>query len=154
MGTGALGDNVKTNMDAFIATLTTVQKNAFTDAIRKSMMETMFNAVEDWVYNPTLTIDSATLATAIQTLPHGLGARPNYVKVSLLCSTAELGFAQGDEIFKFAEQDVRPFQVVADATNFKTFISASVPLVLRKDTGAGAVITVANWKFRIRYRLN
>jgi hypothetical protein len=49
VGTGVLGDNVKTNMDAFIAMLTTVQKNAFTDALRKSMVETMFNAVEDWV---------------------------------------------------------------------------------------------------------
>ena len=49
MGTGALGDNVKTNLDAFIATLTEAQRTAFTDALRKSMMETMFNAVEDWL---------------------------------------------------------------------------------------------------------
>ena len=49
MGTGVLGDNVKTNQDAYLATLMDAQKNAFTDAIRKSMMETMFNAVEDWI---------------------------------------------------------------------------------------------------------
>lgn len=51
MGTGVLGDNVHNNLVAYLGTLTDAQKRAFTDALLKSLLETEFDAVEDWISN-------------------------------------------------------------------------------------------------------
>lgn len=105
-----------------------------------------------------LTIDSAALAVSqTQTLGHSLGAMPNRVQVSLLCVTGELGFSAGDEVFSFGNYSDgtagRRWTITGDTTNFTTRTDAQNINVLRKDTGAAASITMANWKFRIRYGL-
>lgn len=106
---------------------------------------------------PMLYVDSAALqANATQTLAHNLGAKPNRVQVSLLCVTAELGFSAGDEIinppnYSDGTSGYR-WNITVDGTNFTTRINDGIR-ILRKDTGASAALTLANWKFRIRYGL-
>jgi hypothetical protein len=108
---------------------------------------------------PMLTIDSAALAVSqFQTIAHNLGARPNRVIVSMLCVTAELGYAVDDEVFispngyDSGSIDNR-ITVIADATNFYTITGTSIRQIARKDTGAIAIVVMAKWKFRIRYGL-
>jgi hypothetical protein len=105
---------------------------------------------------PMLTIDSAALATnQIQTLAHSIGAQPNRVHISLLCVTAELGYSVDDEVKNpnsYNDGTGRRWMIVGDSTNFTTLTDAAL-VVLRKDTGAAATITMSRWKFRIRYGL-
>lgn len=84
------------------------------------------------------------------TFSHGLGSIiPDFFKVYLQCSTAELGYAVGDVIDFIPDSNGNnPISVYADAPNaligvqFENTIS-----VARKDTGASANITLANFKF-------
>jgi hypothetical protein len=102
------------------------------------------------------TIDSATLAgDQLQTLAHGLGQRPGYMQVSLLCATADAGYAVGDEIFEWSNYYIGAgynyqWSVFADATNVYTSTATNGHSARRKDTGAGVVLTAASWKYRIR----
>jgi len=67
VGTGVLGDNVHTNLIEYLATLTDAQKRAFTDAILKALLETEFNAVEDWITNTVGASLGLPYATALST---------------------------------------------------------------------------------------
>ena len=109
-----------------------------------------------YVLGNSSTIDSAALAASqIQTLAHGLGANPPRVHTSLLCISAELGFSVNDEevdIPNFTDgANQQRWGITKDSTNFTTKTGAQGMVVLRKDTGAPASITMNKWDFRIRY---
>lgn len=89
------------------------------------------------------------------TLAHSLGVKPSLVKFVLQCATGELGYTAGDEL-----NDILPgynvsstgVSIVSDATNLNVRYgsSAQVFVILRKDTGAAANITPANWRLVVR----
>lgn len=85
------------------------------------------------------------------TLAHSLGGMPALVQCRIKCTTGELGYSIGDEVI------VNPgpayvssstgLSVVPDATNVNIRFGSSGGgiAVARKDTGALAIITAANW---------
>jgi hypothetical protein len=107
---------------------------------------------------PTLTIiDSAVLAASqSQTLAHGLGARPSYFQVSLLCVSADNNYAEGEEIiifsnFYFGSSPNKRIVIVSfDDTNFYTKVGDAIN-ALDASTLANVLLTLASWKIRIRY---
>jgi hypothetical protein len=89
------------------------------------------------------------------TLAHGLGRKPVLTKLVLQCTTAEFGFAIGDEVTEIMQGFngvARGVQIVPDATNInvKYGTDANVFWVIRKDTGATTQLTNANWRFVVR----
>jgi hypothetical protein len=113
----------------------------------------------NWIITkcPILVVDSAALAVnQVQALAHGLGVKPNIIDSSLLCVTGEAGYSAGDEIQKSAMTDYgggnnRVFSVVKDATNITTLTGSQALLIQNKGTAALTLLTMANWKIRIRF---
>jgi len=102
------------------------------------------------------TITSAALAiNQIQTLAHGMAARPRKLVWSLLCLSIEASWAVSDEIFTFPTYvSNRGYVVTADATNVITISEATNAFaILDKSTDAITIITMAKWAWRIRYSL-
>lgn len=91
------------------------------------------------------------------TLAHGLGAIPALIKSYIVCQTGELGYTAGDIVpvpengSDFTASGTG-YTVVPDATNLNVRYGnhASVFAIVRKDTGASAAITAANWKLLVR----
>jgi len=108
---------------------------------------------------PMLTIDSAALAVnQVQTLAHGLSIIPGRRYYSLVCVTGEGGYSAGDEVDMWPQTDYesgnnRVASISVDATNFKTLTGSLAILIQNKTTAALTVMTMAKWKFRIRYGL-
>lgn len=85
-------------------------------------------------------------------LAHGLPATPQSVKWVIVCSTAEAGFAVGDQVPAADVWDsaggVRAFATGVNATNVFV-IQENNPRVMAKDNTGAANLTPANWRFRI-----
>ncbi len=110
-----------------------------------------------WVY------DSGTNVTwpgagATITNAHGLGARPQFIRVCANCQTndAATGWVVGDDVdtVSFVLQTTpNPFfQAWADATNVYVVrnSSGSTPVIIKKSNGTSTPITsVANWALHI-----
>lgn len=94
-------------------------------------------------------------AAGALTIPHGLGAKPFLVVGSIICKTAELGYAVADEpIVGLGFADAASsygVSVIADATNLNIRYGsqANVFIVGNKGTGAINGITLANWRFKL-----
>lgn len=97
--------------------------------------------------------EQSITASSLLTLAHGLGARPTLTKIFIRCKTTEHGWAVGDEI------EIAPanhngvtyggFTLGYDATNL--YITTGNPLIaLNKSTGAGVILTLANWRYIVR----
>lgn len=89
------------------------------------------------------------------TLAHSLSAQPPLYTASMKCQTGELGYSAGDEYQMTAFDDAgtggRGIVIVPDGTNLNIRFGASSTIaILRKDTGAVASITFANWKVIFR----
>lgn len=93
------------------------------------------------------------------TIAHELGRKPILFQYLLVCTTAELGYSINDELPIDAQPTgssssaiAQGVAVVPDATNLNIRFGsqANVFQIIRKDTGANASITAANWKFVIR----
>lgn len=91
-------------------------------------------------------------AAGALTLAHGFtgGHIPNLVRLVLVCTTAELGYAIGERLelpAGVANAANRGVSITCDATNvYVKFGSDAAPIsIIRKDTGASAQITLANW---------
>jgi hypothetical protein len=88
------------------------------------------------------------------TIAHGLGVKPDLIKVIIKCNTAEGGYSVGDELF-ISEYDTsaganvaRGCAIVRGVTNL-IIRYGNAPNVfdgLRKDNGAAFNITSANWR--------
>jgi hypothetical protein len=95
-------------------------------------------------------------AAGALTLAHQLGAKPKFIQVSLICKTANIGYAVDDEIlinplaaFSTLSTGV---SVVGDATNLNIRFGSysQVFTILNKSTGTAADITPASWKIVIK----
>ena len=112
-----------------------------------------------WVIASLATLDSAALAVSqIQTLAHGIGIQPRINIVSLLCSSSDVSFVAGEEVsdlpnYRESGGPDRRWNITKNATNILTVTDNDPIVLLRNDTGAGAAITMANWKFRNRYSI-
>lgn len=94
---------------------------------------------------PTADIDT--------TSAHGLGAVPTGAVVSLVCTTAEYGYAVGDEIqfTGFYDGDVeQPLVVWANATVVGWRSYSATPYVKRRDADGVVAITNAKWELIFR----
>ncbi|UVK37631.1 hypothetical protein LHFGNBLO_004696 [Mesorhizobium sp. AR10] len=96
-------------------------------------------------------------AAGALTLAHGLGAKPKLCLAVLQCTTAEIGYSIGDEVFISPSHHgegglSRGLSIVPDATNINIRYASANPtfIVIRKDTGVTAVATNANWRLVIR----
>lgn len=103
----------------------------------------------------TSTNQTVTAAGAL-TLAHSLGGMPSLVQVRLKCLTAELGYSIGDEVIinpgaSYVSSSTG-LSLVPDATNVVVRFGASGGglSVIRKDTGALAIITAANWALIVK----
>lgn len=90
------------------------------------------------------------------TVAHGLGGVPAFIKIHLICVTAELGYSINDVIpLNYAINSTNAaFTVSADATN-TYFAGASAPSITNRSTNGSGSITEANWKIVVTpYKLN
>jgi len=91
---------------------------------------------------------------ALVPLPHGLGAKPKQIVISLECVTTDGGYAAGDSVYGMALTDAtastsRGIICAPDATNLNAiFGTVSGVALLRKDTRAAFNLTAANWRVR------
>jgi hypothetical protein len=87
-------------------------------------------------------------------LSHLLGATPSNVQLSIICKTAELGFAVNDEapVNVDANNNSTGIMVGRNATTLRAVVGAAGVYVLNA-SGAVALITPANWRFIVRASL-
>lgn len=90
-------------------------------------------------------------------LAHGFAAKPKLIQLSLVCTTAELGYSLNDEVFLsggMASEATanRGVSIVPDATNVNVrFGSAATTFVIpHKTTGVATAATNASWRFVVR----
>ena len=97
--------------------------------------------------------DSAALAVSqIQTFAHGLGRVPVILDFKLLCVTANLGYVAGDEVsWLDGYSATRICGHYCNATNIITKTSSQALAIFQESLTTTSTITMANWKFRIRY---
>lgn len=82
------------------------------------------------------------------TLAHGLGVKPKLYAVFLQCTTADSGWAIGDEIPQFQSNGAGNKGIViwADATNLNVRMGTTVVDYLNKGNGSGVTLTASSWK--------
>lgn len=108
---------------------------------------------------PTLTSTKYTVTNALPanglavTNAHGLGAIPDIVRVSLICTNAEFGYLVGDEIdiSHIATGAGIPYYVASfNSSNVVVVaISSTAPATVRKDTGVFDYLTSTNsWNLK------
>lgn len=107
-----------------------------------------------WGARHSDTGQQAITAGGALTLPHGLGVQPSVVQLWLHCTSADGGYANGDEI-NMSGADVNDSATsghgaanVPDATNLNIrFGSAATTFsTINKGSGATANLTNANWR--------
>lgn len=111
------------------------------------------------VFTEAFTSSEQTITSGgLLTLPHTLSSIPYLIMPYLICTTAELGYSIDDEVLiNPAGNDPggtgsRGFSVVPSDTTINIRYGNDVAAIklIRKDTGASADITNANWKLIIR----
>ena len=105
------------------------------------------------------TSSEQTITTSgLLTLSHGLGAIPSHMDGYLVCKTAEYGFAVGDRVpmgpnsFVGGGTFTSSYSVAMDSSTITVrYCSTSYVFhVINHSTGAGTVLTNANWKLVIQ----
>lgn len=104
--------------------------------------------------SPDQTITSAGSLT----LAHGMGSIPKLVQASLKCTTTDLGYSVGDEVFVSGGQDAYGstvsvgVSIVPDATNLTVRFGSHTGAfaILNKSTGVLGAITNGSWSFVVR----
>ena len=84
---------------------------------------------------------------------HNIGVPPRIRSVSIVCGTAELNYAVGDEVPVWTENNggtLTPSLVVASALSIATVRGSTATLLLNKTTGVSANITPANWTYKFQ----
>lgn len=95
-------------------------------------------------------IQTITAAGALS-LTHGLGGLPRVVMLSLVCQTADAGYAPGDEVIISAgpANDTNNgigVWITSTTVEIRFGAAASLLRVVNKTTGANASIVNANWR--------
>ena len=84
---------------------------------------------------------------------HSLGTTPSFVRAVLVCTSAEKGYAVGDELASDAIQNANSTPCVsvgANATSIFLFVMGDTLQVPNRTSGSGYTsITKASWKFRL-----
>jgi hypothetical protein len=115
-------------------------------------------AARVWGYTSAATTLPA--AGAVLTFTHGLGAKPTRWLVTLVCTTANVGYAVGDEL-ELPAMDITSGGYVSNGT---TFVNATTIKIAKSSIadwtvttgtggGAGAAITNASWRIVARASL-
>lgn len=118
---------------------------------------------EDLKWVPPFTkeyVSSEQIITAgvLLTLPHGFGEIPKIMCLSLVCKTAEAGYAVGDIVdwyhsaYVSAASANRGCEALRDAVNIQIVYGSTAGTfeLLNKATGAIAGLTNANWRLIVR----
>ncbi|WP_374656108.1 hypothetical protein [Dongia sp.] len=86
------------------------------------------------------------LATAIS-VAHGLGVKPNHLRVVFRCKTSEANWAVGDEIDYNAVIWTYGAALHVDAVNAAGTINQTYPPnIANKSSGSGVAMVLANWR--------
>lgn len=95
-------------------------------------------------------------AGGLITVAHGLGGAAWGIEALLVCQTASEGYAVGDTLFfsPYSDADNTAggigVAIVTTATELQCRVGSNGLLILRKDTGADAFATLANWRLVLR----
>ena len=95
----------------------------------------------------------AVVQNSMLNVAHGLGSKPLFYLVTYICSTAELGYSVGDEIFcsyYYINSSNQTVSTFADATNIGVATTNTSFALMQKGTPAAAAATLANWKYLVR----
>ena len=102
--------------------------------------------------NPDFTSTGQTVAfDTLLTVAHGLGAKPDLLEVVLRCTSGEVGYSVGDQLYYSSQSPTADNSVVigSDATNI--FIVQGVGIELLDKSGFNsASTTAAKWLWDIR----
>lgn len=95
-------------------------------------------------------IQTITAAGALS-LTHGLGGLPRTVMLTLVCQTADAGYAPGDEVVISAgpangTDNGIGVWITSTTVEIRFGAAAGLLRVVNKTTGANASITNANWR--------
>lgn len=119
-------------------------------------------AVTPSVFTTPYDSGEQTISTSGQlVLAHGLGAVPKMVMFTAKCTTGELGFSVGDELYLGGSGNAyngagssnrQGFSATLDATNITIRFSDETAALgtIRKDTGDFGGMTNSNWSFIAR----
>jgi hypothetical protein len=81
---------------------------------------------------------------------HGLPGTPQFWKAVIVCTNAELGFMVGDEVDLIEAVGTGSNGQGINSSNYWfSATAASAYAVRRRDSGAGATITKANWNIKV-----
>lgn len=100
--------------------------------------------------------EQAITAGGLVTVAHGLGGAPWGAEAQLVCQTASEGYAVGDRVFFSPYPDADNVSggigiaIVGTTTELQARVGSAGLLILRKDTGADAFATLANWRLVLR----
>lgn len=116
-----------------------------------SMSGTTLNAAAGSVATSTLFTSLATAQT--KTFAHGFGAKPTFMKITMVCNATDNGYSVGDE-YNYGEGFCdsganRGIGSYMDATNAIVIIGSVAPLMVGKSTGAIGAMTLSKWDMRI-----
>ena len=115
-----------------------------------SAAPTWSNAASGGISPSYFTTPSTISNNSVQSMAHGLGARPNHITINLLVTTANGGWSVGDLIsgsgISVSGTADTVIQVGADATNIIVGCGIGSLAVLNKITGAVAASAVSNFK--------
>lgn len=120
------------------------------------------DALPSPVFSASYDSGDQTISTSGQlVLAHGLGAVPKMVMFTAKCTTGELGFSIGDELYLGGSGNAyngagssnrQGFSATLDATNITIRFSDETAALgsIRKDTGDFSGMTNTNWAFVVR----
>ena len=120
------------------------------DVVGKITVENLFaNSFKEHFYSGELACTAGTAGDAA----HGFAGRPSLIQATLLCKTADLGYAPGDEInidTVYASNETRGLLVGFTASVIFWRVRASFNIAMLNTSNGYAVINPANWRLIVR----
>lgn len=105
-------------------------------------------------YNANKLITTSIVLGGLVTIPHGLGKSPDLTRVYLKCISAEGGYAVGDIVTADniwgttgTAGIIYGLSEVVDETNLVIRMSATIPRICTKNTGASFDISISKWNY-------
>jgi hypothetical protein len=154
-GAPVLLPSATTTTQGVVELVTTAELKTGTDSTRALTSDKLLAALGFSAYFQSAA-QTITAGGAL-TIAHGLGRKPILAQFYLVCTTAELGYSIGDEVFvgnghSSTTADNYGIAYTPDVTNINIRYgsNANVFRLINKTTGAGIAITAANWTLLIR----